>query len=294
MMDKEQTAMERLRLASDMSLRLYHRPLLLTDSGGKDSAVICKLAENAGIPFEIVHSHTTADAPETVYHVRKRAKEYELKGVSYTIHYPTYKGEPTSMWKLIPIKLMPPTRVVRYCCAVLKETTGRDRFIATGVRWAESTARKNNRSSLEIFHTDKKKTLLLNNDNDEDRRLFETCTLKGKRVCNPIIDWQESDVWDYLTDQHVECNPLYCEGWHRVGCVGCPMAAKARYREFAQYPKYRQMYINAFDRMIAALALRGEMAGRWGINTTGVDVFHWWMEDGVLPGQFEIEEDEYS
>lgn len=45
MMDKEQTAMERLRLASDMSLRLYHRPLLLTDSGGKDSAVICKLAE---------------------------------------------------------------------------------------------------------------------------------------------------------------------------------------------------------------------------------------------------------
>lgn len=45
-MDKEQTAMERLRLASDMSLRLYHRPLLLTDSGGKDSAVICKLAEN--------------------------------------------------------------------------------------------------------------------------------------------------------------------------------------------------------------------------------------------------------
>lgn len=44
-MDKEQTAMERLRLASDMSLRLYHRPLLLTDSGGKDSAVICKLAE---------------------------------------------------------------------------------------------------------------------------------------------------------------------------------------------------------------------------------------------------------
>ena len=246
MMDKEQTAMERLRLASDMSLRLYHRPLLLTDSGGKDSAVICKLAENAGIPFEIVHSHTTADAPETVYHVRKRAKEYELKGVSYTIHYPAYKGEPTR--------------------------------------------RKNTRGSLEIIHTDRKKTMLLNNDNDEDRRLFETCTLKGKRVCNPIIDWQESDVWDYLTEQHVECNPLYCEGWHRVGCVGCPIAGKARYREFAQYPKYRQMYINAFDRMIAERQRRGKMDGSWRMDTTGVDVFHWWMEDGVLPGQLDIED----
>lgn len=134
--------------------------------------------------------------------------------------------------------------------------------------------------------------MLLNNDNDEDRRLFETCTLKGKRVCNPIIDWQESDVWDYLTDQHVKCNPLYCEGWHRVGCVGCPMAAKARYREFAQYPKYRQMYINAFDRMLAERQRRGKMDGSWSMGTTGVDVFHWWMEDGVLPGQFEIEEDE--
>lgn len=41
-MDKEHTAMERLRLASDMSLRLYKQPLMLTDSGGKDSAVICR------------------------------------------------------------------------------------------------------------------------------------------------------------------------------------------------------------------------------------------------------------
>lgn len=94
-------------------------------------------------------------------------------------------------------------------------------------------------------------------------------------------------MWDYLTDQHVECNPLYCEGWHRVGCVGCPMAGKARYREFAQYPKYRQMYINAFDRMLAEYQRRGKMDGSW---TTGVDVFHWWMEDGVLPGQLDIED----
>lgn len=114
MTDLEQTAMERLRLASQMSLKLYKQPLLLTDSGGKDSAVICKLAENAGIPFEIVHSHTTADAPETVYHVRKRAKEYEAKGVEYTIRLPTYQGKRTSMWDLIPKKLIPPMRVARY------------------------------------------------------------------------------------------------------------------------------------------------------------------------------------
>lgn len=241
MTDLEQTAMERLRLASQMSLKLYKQPLLLTDSGGKDSAVICRLAENAGIPFEICHSHTTADAPETVYHVRKRAKEYEARGIIYTIRYPTYKGQRTSMWALIPQKLMPPTRVMRYCCDVLKESTGKNRFIATGVRWAESARRANNRGVLEIVARTRSKNLILNNDNDENRQLFETCQLKGERVCNPIVDWEDRDVWDYLADQKVETNPLYGEGFSRVGCVGCPLAGKKRYAEFARWPGFQKI-----------------------------------------------------
>lgn len=289
-MDKEHTAMERLRLASDMSLRLYKQPLMLTDSGGKDSAVICRLAENAGIPFEIVHSHTTADAPETVYHVRKRAKEYEGKGIKYTIEHPTDKGERTSMWALIPQKLMPPTRIARYCCQVLKEQNGKDRFIVTGVRWAESPARKANRDSLEILRHNRGEKLLLNCDNDDARRLFESCELKGKRICNPIVDWTEDDAWAYLGEQKVEVNPLYCEGWKRVGCVGCPMAGKARYAEFARYPKFQQLYIAAFERMLAERKRRGKLEGSWSKGTTGRDVFHWWMEDGVLPGQYTLDD----
>lgn len=290
MTDLEQTAMERLRLASQMSLKLYKQPLLLTDSGGKDSAVICKLAENAGIPFEICHSHTTADAPETVYHVRKRAKEYEGKGIKYTIILPTYQGKRTSMWDLIPKILSPPTCVARYCCAVLKETAGKGRFVGTGVRWAESVKRAATRGTLEVLASDRRKNLILNNDNEEDRQLFENCQMKGKRVCNPIIDWTDRDVWDYLTDQKVETNPLYNEGFHRIGCVGCPMAGKARYAEFARYPGFQRNYIRTFDRMLEARKARGKAEDtRWG--TTGEDVFHWWMEDGVLPGQVNIWED---
>ena len=33
-------------------------------------------------------------------------------------------------------------------------------------------------------------------------------------------------MWAYLREQKVEVNPLYCEGWKRVGCVGCPLAGK--------------------------------------------------------------------
>lgn len=148
-MDLEQLAIERLRAASEMSLANYGLPLVITDSGGKDSSVCKELAIRSGIPFEVMHSHTTADAPETVRFVWQEAKRFEDMGIKYTINMPTYKGQRVSMWSLIPQKLMPPTRLVRYCCSVLKETGGAGRFIATGVRWDESASRKKNRGIYE-------------------------------------------------------------------------------------------------------------------------------------------------
>lgn len=290
-MDKEKTAIIRLQEASRMSLALYGLPLVITISGGKDSSVCLELAKRAGIPFEVLHNHTTADAPETVYFVREDMKRLEETGVSCAINYPSYKGKRTSMWDLIPQKLMPPTRLVRYCCDILKEGGGKGRFIFTGVRWDESAKRSNNRGLLEILHWDKDKKIILNNDNDENRRLFETCALKGKRVCNPIIDWSDDDVWDYIRGNRIEINPLYQEGIKRVGCVGCPMTGtKSRQFEFARYPKFRDMYIRAFDKMLNKRIRKNKMQGTWRIGTTGRDVYHWWMEDGVYPGQIEFED----
>ena len=77
-MDLEQTAIERLRMASDMSLRLYKQPLVITYSGGNDSDVLLHLAGAAGIPYEVLHSLTTADAPETVWHVRRTGRRASL------------------------------------------------------------------------------------------------------------------------------------------------------------------------------------------------------------------------
>lgn len=225
-MDKEQMAIARLQDAARLSEHRYKKPLMVTYSGGKDSQVLVALAERAGINFEVVNSHTTADAPETVYFIREQFKAMEERGIKCSIIMPRYKDKPVSMWTLIPQKLMPPTRLVRYCCAVLKENTGRDRFIATGVRWAESTRRKNSRGVMELMHKDPAKRIILMGDNDEKRQLFETCNLKSKMTVNPIVDWSDDDVWDYTYSEHLPVNPLYCEGQKRVGCIGCPMAGR--------------------------------------------------------------------
>lgn len=285
-MDKEKIAIERLKTASEMSLSVYGEPLIVTTSGGKDSGVCIKLAQAAGIPFEVLHSHTTADAPETVRFIREELYRLELLGIKCNIQYPYYKGKRTSMWDLIPQKMMPPTRLVRYCCSILKETGGANRFIVTGVRWAESIKRQN-RGVYETITPNIKKKVILNNDNDDTRKLFENCQLKAKRVVNPIIDWEDDDVWEYTEVEKIPCNPLYCE-FKRVGCIGCPMAGKSRNREFARWQQYKILYINAFDRMLAEHRRKGrDNKSGW---QTGRDVFHWWMEDGVLPGQIEFDD----
>ena len=283
-MDLEKKAIDRLKAASDMSLRLYKQPLVITYSGGKDSDVLLHLAEASGIPFEVLHSLTTADAPQTVYHVRDTFRRLENKGIKCTVDkHVQPDGSRITMWNLIPRTLIPPTRLARYCCSKLKEGGGKGRFIATGVRWDESAARKKNRGALEVITSKKDNSLILSNDNSEDRRLFESCQLKGKRVVNPIVDWKTDDVLDYIEAEHITMNPLYGCGFSRVGCIGCPMAGKAgREAEFAMFPKFKAAYIRAFDTMLITRIERGMEAYSW---QSGVDVFHWWMEDGVMPGQ---------
>jgi phosphoadenosine phosphosulfate reductase len=180
---------------------------------------------------------------------------------------------------------------------VLKETGGAGRFIATGVRWAESASRKNSRGIYEK-NGDKEHRIILNNDNDDRRMLFENCRLKAKRTVNPIIDWKDEDVWDFLGegtrvlcgDHNVTCNgisinPLYAEGWCRVGCVGCPMAGKAgRELEFARFPKYKGLYLLAFKNLLEERASRGKYIS-W---ASPQEVFDWWMEYDTLPGQMDI------
>ena len=63
---------EALRLASKMSKQYYGKPLVVCYSGGKDSDVLLHLACNCleKDEFRVLNSHTTVDAPETVYHIR--------------------------------------------------------------------------------------------------------------------------------------------------------------------------------------------------------------------------------
>lgn len=179
-------------------------------------------------------------------------------------------------------------------------------MIVTGVRWAESNNRKQSQGAVTIFdkkHGDelkshgfketKKGGVILVNDNDESRRMIEQCYKRSKTTVNPIIEWTDRDVWDFIHEYKIPYCSLYDDGFTRLGCICCPMAYRSgRDKEFARWPKYKNAYLLAFGKMIQSREERG-MKQIYG--ATPEDVFHWWMEDGVLPGQvnlFEGEDDE--
>lgn len=287
-MDFEQASIERFKEASTMSEFYYNKPLTLLYSGGKDSDVILDLALKSGINFTVLHSHTTVDAPTTIQYIRDKFYQLELKNIDCQIIKPTYKGRLTSMWRLIPDKGIPPTRLVRYCCSVLKENAGAESVCVSGVRRAESIKRQS-RGILENIDSNINNRIILNNDNDDKRRIFEKCQMKSKIMCNVIVDWDNDILKDYINSYGLTLNPLYSCGFNRVGCIGCPMAGtKGRQKEFAIYPNYKNLYIKSFDRMLDKRKSSGKDCKDW---KNGVDVFHWWMQDGVLPGQLSLFDD---
>lgn len=294
-------AIKSLRLAAQASREYYGEPLLVAYSGGKDSDVLAKLCEIGKVDCEFVHSLTTADAPQTVAHVKRTFARLERAGYKCKLQLPRYKGERTTMWKLIPLKGYPPTRLARYCCDYLKETSGKHRMCALGVRADESSARKA-RGEFEVLFRDKAKRgnwdySAASEAIESARELPEVfdCNLvtnmkrRGDTAVNPLIAWTEADVWDFLHDTRTDVCDLYSMGYKRVGCILCPLGGYASMqREGADFPKYRRAYIRAFDKMIEKRKQDGKKCD-W---ESGEEVYHWWVRDGVIPGQMSLELEE--
>lgn len=110
--------------------------------------------------------------------------------------------------------------------------------------------------------------------------------MRGVRVLNPIIDWGDADVWDYLHSRGIEGNPLYKEGWKRIGCVGCPLAGRrARELAFARYPKLYKAWHDAIAYVIARRREMGNPMVLMGRPVESVDdVLGVWVGGRLLGG----------
>lgn len=223
--DKVETAIARIK--SFQPEEGYY----LAFSGGKDSICIKRLADMAGAKYEAHYNVTTVDPPELTRFIKRNHPDVIWNRPEY------------SMQKLIARKGIPPTRYARYCCEVLKEGGGKVRIVLTGVRWAESPRRRDSHGTVSINKKDKEtgKRIVLNDDNDESRRMVEQCYRTTKTMVNPIIDWEDEDVWEFIKEEDLPYCSLYDEGFKRLGMRRMPTRGReghgARIRALAPVQK---------------------------------------------------------
>ena len=132
--------------------------------------------------------------------------------------------------------------------------------------------------------------IIFNDDNAESRRMVEQCYRTHETLVNPIVDWKDDDVWEFLNEvvkvPHCE---LYDQGYTRIGCIGCPMSHHAS-DGLNRYPKFKAAYIRAFEKMIAERNKRG-IPTEW---KTGDEVMDWWIgrstKEKQIEGQMSIDD----
>ena len=251
-----ETSIVTIQKAAKLAQNYTGKPLVVAFSGGKDSQTVYHLAEAAGVEFEAVYSATTIDPPEVVRFIRKQ--------------YPNVKFNVPKMsfWQLAEKIRMLPNRYMRYCCSILKEQTSAGRVTLTGVRREESIKR----AKRQVLDINKKPRQF-----DEFERNETTdvqCFGKGKEkiTVNPILDWMETDVWQYLNGvvkvPHCE---LYDIGRHRVGCLFCPMKSpKEIVDDMQRYP-------HQFKRLKMTVAKIAETSKEFPNDPKAF--LEWWLSD---------------
>jgi phosphoadenosine phosphosulfate reductase len=233
----------------------------LAFSGGKDSIVIKHLAQVAGVKLRAVYNQTTIDPPELVRFIKRHHSDVE------------WNRPRRNFFKALADSHGLPSRLNRWCCEELKERHGEGWVKVLGVRKAESLSRKQNWNEVSLW------------------RVTGKASETVPTIC-PIVDWQNSDVWQYINENRLPYCSLYDEGWKRLGCVGCPMAGKNRRIAFARWPLFEKAWRTAtrhyFERRKGKLNRSGEpyYCERF---ATSDEFFNWWMSDNPTPKELSEE-----
>lgn len=243
-------------------------------SGGKDSQTLLHMAQLANVSYHAFFSPTSVDPPELIRFIRREYPEIAFLKLTRSIYT-----------EFVRKKILPSMRI-RWCCAEFKEKGGEGKVVLVGVRHAESARRATRGTISVLGHkfngefddfdkwsTEKraKREKALANKREKMRRAYEkgkiteeeykqfdqftqrgekivTCVGgKDKIVISPILEWEERDVWEFLNKvvevPHCE---LYDQGFHRIGCICCPMAnIKSTLRDIDRWPHVKEKWIKA-------------------------------------------------
>jgi phosphoadenosine phosphosulfate reductase len=173
--------------------------IAVSSSFGKDSMVILHMAMQIKPDIPVFTINTGYEFSETLDFINRIEKEWNLNLKEYTPKLTPQKLETKygkDLYQKDPGK----------CCTLMKvepiksALIGLDAWI-TGLRRDETDFRKDLGIIEEFDGTDMIKI-------------------------NPLANWTEEQVWEYIRKNNIPYNPLYDEGFRSLGCEPCSREGK--------------------------------------------------------------------
>ena len=185
------------RIARDFS------PAVFASSLAAEDMVLTDLILKAGLPIGIFSLDTGRLHPETLAVVDAVKARYDY---AITLYHPNLETVEQYVAANGLNAFYDSVDMRRACCGMRKvEPLGRalagKRAWITGQRRAQSTTR----AELNIEELD---------------------TAHGMTKFNPLADWSEDDVWNYLRAHQVPYNALHDQGFPSIGCAPCTRAVQ--------------------------------------------------------------------
>jgi len=151
---------------------------------------------------DLLFSNTGLELPETVSYVRR---------FSQSPNYRLVEVNPAKDFFELVDEFGPPSRVMRWCCFTSKSAPISNEFREfengilsfDGIRKAESKSRMSY------------------------PRVKRNTKIVRQTSAYPILDWSDLAVWLYTISRSIPLNPLYLQGYCRVGCWTCPNNGKS-------------------------------------------------------------------
>lgn len=207
-------------------------------SGGKDSVVIYDLTKRAGVKFQAYYNVSPIDPPQIHTFIKE--------------NYPQiiWEYHARNFWNVHVMRHGLPTRQIRWCCEIIKESGGNGQIKILGMRKAESLKRR----GYKCF------------DNHGKSR--------GDWLL-PALNWSDADVWQYISENNLKVCSLYREGFTRIGCVLCPFAGKDEIKlSYSKFPKIVNLWKLAADKYVQKRIERGTPM----THKSGEEYFNWWIK----------------
>ncbi len=188
-------------LATLHRIAVRHVSPVLASSFGAEDMVLTDLIARHALPIRVITLDTGRLPAETYALIDRVREHYQL---SVDVFYPDHHAIESFVREHGVDAFYHGVELRKQCCAIRKSAPLKRALAGSGA-WVSGLRRAQSPTRTELL-------------------LEEFDQVRGMWKFNPLAEWSDADVWQYVRAHSVPYNPLHDRGYPSIGCAPCTRA----------------------------------------------------------------------